>query len=342
MINDKCKRQMMSNRLLLKGHMPLPVTQIRLVIFALLSLFLATCAPSKRVWYQEDISDLMMKSDLEACGTEKENQNRLALCMRGKGYVFVPNSVAELLKVRTLQEEGLNADEIAQRLQWEKNKVARYLDEDYELPRTTSLGRQPIEVSTKIGKPAVKPLIADLKDNDPIVRSHAAQALGVIKDPRAVEPLIAILNDEEPLIQRQAIKALRKIDDPRALNPIITVLNDKNRESYVRMSAADALGRFGDFSGVEALVAALNAEHWEVRSHAAKALGRLKDPRAVEPLIESLQDEDATVRGYVVDALAEINDPRAIEPLVVALKDKNKSVRKKAARALRRIAGQDF
>ena len=327
------------------------VNKFRLLVLALLTLSLISCAKkrvwyrkdtSKKVWYQEDTSDLMMKSDLEGCTSEAEDQKEMALCMRSKGYLLVPNYEAELLKVKSLQQEGLNPDEIAHRLGWPKNKVLRYLDEAYELPRTASLGRQPIEISTKIGKPAVKPLIADLKDNDPVVRSHAAQALGELKDPRAVEPLLAVLDDVDPLIQRQAIKALRKINDPRAVDPIIVVLNDEKRKSYVRMTAAEALGRLGDSNSVESLVAALNDRHWDVRSHAAKALGRLKDPRAVEPLIAALKDQDATVRGYVVDALAEIKDPRAIGPLVAVLKDENKRVREKAARALTKIAGDDF
>jgi hypothetical protein len=318
------------------------VEKLRVLILALLTLNLVAC-PAKRVWYQQDTSDLLMKSDLQGCSSETEDPKGLALCMRDKGYLLIPNSEAELLRVRSLQEEGLNADQIAHRLQWDKKKVLRYLDKAYELPGTVSFGRQPVEISTRIGKPAVTPLIADLNDADPVVRSLAAQALGELRDPSAVEPLIAVLNDEDPLIQRQAVKALRKIDDPRAVDPMIALLKDKSRESYVRMTAAESLGLLGDPRGVGALVAALSDAHWNVRSHAAKALGSLKDPRAVEPLIASLKDRDATVRGYVIDALAEIEDPRAIEPLVAVLNsDENKIVHQKAARALIKITGEDF
>jgi HEAT repeat protein len=314
---------------------------IRFAILALLGLLLTTCAPAKRVWYQQDTSDLMMKSDLEACRSEPEEQ-KLALCMRAKGYLLIPESQAELLTVRALEEEGLNADEIADRLLWSEKKVLRYLDEDYELPRTASFGRQPIEISTRIGKPAVKPLIADLRDIDPVVRSHAVQALGVIRDPRAVEPLVVVLNDKDPLIQRQAIKALGRIKDPRAVDPLTVVLKDTDEESHVRMSAAEALGRLGESSAVEPLVTALNDKHWDVRSQAAKALGRIKDRLAVEPLIGALKDQDATVRGNAAEALGKIRDPRAIDALATALMDKSKNVRKKAAWALTQIAGEDF
>jgi HEAT repeat protein len=318
---------------------------LRIIVLALFSLSLLACATAtkpKQVWYQQDTLDSAMRTDLAECKLNTTDKEIIARCMGTKGYLLIPQPQAELLIVRSLQEEGLNEDEIAAQLQWSEKKVQRYLDEDYQLPRTASLGRQPIEISTRIGKPAVKPLIADLRDNDPLVRSNAVKALGVIKDPRAVEPLIAVLNDRVPLIQRQAVKALGSIDDLRAVEPLIGVLGDREKKPHVRMSAAEALGKIGDISAVEALVAALNDQYWEVRGYAAEALGKIRDPRAVKPLIAALKDQDATVRGNAVDGLAKIKDPRVIEALSAALTDKSKTVRKKAARALAAIAGEDF
>jgi HEAT repeat protein len=316
--------------------------RIRIIAFSLLALWLISCAPTKKVWYQEDISDAMMRTDLESCTTDPQDDRQLALCMRAKGYLQITQAQAELLAVRSLQEEGLTVEEIAQHLQWDRRKVLLYLDDDYDLPRTASLGRQPTELSIRIGKPAVKPLIYELKDHDPLVRSNAVKALGAIGDPRAVEPLIKVLNDKNPLIQRQAVQALGRINDPRAVQPLIAVLMDKGRRPHVRMSAAEALGWLQDPEAVDSLVVALVDDHWDVRSHAAEALGKIKDPLAVEPLIKALNDRDATVRGNAVDALAKIRDSRALEPLVAALNDKSAMVRKKAARALTLIAGEDF
>jgi HEAT repeat protein len=314
----------------------------KIIIVFLLTAWLTSCAPTKKVWYQEDISSVMMQTDLESCTTDPQDDGRLAYCMRAKGYLQISQPQAELLSVRALEEEGLGVEEIAQILQWSRRKVLLYLDEDYDLPRTASLGRQPVEISMKIGKAAVRPLIYDLKDRDSLVRSNAVKALGAIQDPRAVEPLIKVLKDKDPLIQRQALQALGRINDPRAVEPLIVVLEDKERRPYVRMSAAEALGSLGDPRAVESLIVALEDEHWEVRSHAAEALGRIQDPLAVEPLIGALQDEDVTVRGNAVDALAKIRDPRALEPLSAALTDKSRMVRQKAGRALTLIAGEDF
>jgi HEAT repeat protein len=319
---------------------------LRIIVLTLLGTSLVACATiatkPKLVWYQQDTLDSTMRTDLATCESDATDQKIIASCMQTRGYVLIPQPQAELLLVRSLQEEGLNDDEIAIQLKWNEKKVRRYLDENYELPRTASLGRQPVELSVRIGKPAVKPLIADLQDSDPLVRSNAVKALGAIKDPRAVKPLIAVLNDNDPLIQRQAVEALGRINDLLALGPLIGVLEDREKKPYVRMSAAEALGSMGDSGAVEPLVAALDDPHWEVRAHAAEALGRIRDPSAVEPLIAALQDQDATVRGNAADGLAKMRDPRAIEALSVALTDKSKIVRKKAARALAVIAGEDF
>jgi len=292
-------------------------------------------------WYQQDTPDSVVRSDLEACRSVANDPTSIGHCMQAKGYLLLPRTETELLMVRSLQDEGFSEEEIAASLHWNKKKVVRYTDEDYELSYPDSLARQPVEILTSIGKPAVKPLVAALKDNHPLVRRHAAEALGEIKDPRAVGPLIAALKDTDSLIRRHAVEALGKIRDLRAIKPLIAVLNE-DRQPHVRMSAAEALGWIKEPGAVEPLVSALKDEHWNVRSRAAKALGRIKDPRAVEALVSALKDEDATVRGYAADALGEIKDARGVEPLVAALKDKNSDVRKRAARALTKITGKEF
>ena len=294
------------------------------------------------VWYQQDTLDDKMSADFEQCASVSYDQFTIDHCMQTKGYLLIPRIEAELLKVRWLREEGLTIDEIAEHFQWSRAKVLDYTAGDYELPQSISLGRQPVEISSSIGKPAVKPLIASLDDNDPLVRRHAAEALGRIEDPEAVEPLIAVLNDSDPLIRRQAAEALGKIKDSRAVGPLTSILANKDEISYMRASAAEALGRIREASVVESLIPALNDQQWDVRSRAAKALGRIRDPRAVEALIVALKDEDATVRAYAVDALSEIGDARAVEPLYEALDDENKNVRQKAERALTKLTGDSF
>jgi HEAT repeat protein len=330
--------------------MPCMGDRLKLFAIGLLTISLMACSlkkvwyrlrPQDMAWYQQDTPDSVVRSDLDACRSVADDPRSIGHCMQAKGYLLIPRSEKELLRVRSLQDEDFSAEEIAATLHWNKKKVKRFMNEEYELSQSASLGRQPVDVLTDIGKPAVNPLVAALKDNHPLVRRHAAEALGEIKDPRAVEPLIAALKDSDSLIRRHVVEALGKIGDLRAIKPLIAVLNE-DRESHVRMSAAEALGRIGEPSVAEALISALKDKHWSVRSCSAKVLGKIKDPLAVEPLVSALKDEDATVRGYAADALGEIKDARAVAPLVATLQDQDRNVRKRAAQALTNITGKEF
>jgi HEAT repeat protein len=78
-----------------------------------------------------------------------------------------------------------------------------------------------------------------------------------------------------------------------------------------------------------------------VRIAVVDALVKIGSP-AVKPLISSLKEKDPMVRDPVVWILGKIGDKRAVEPLIQILKDENQYVREGAARALKRITGQDF
>ena len=92
-----------------------------------------------------------------------------------------------------------------------------------------------------------------------------------------------------------------------------------SRDAYVRIHAADVLGRLGDSRAVEPLLATLKDSDVGVRHMAAYALGELKDRRAVGPLIAALRDSSYFVRGMAAWALGELKDPRAVEPLKTLL-----------------------
>ena len=68
-----------------------------------------------------------------------------------------------------------------------------------------------------------------LNDTELMVRECAAEALGVIGDPRAVEPLINALKDKEDYVWLETPTALGQIGDAQALEPLIEDMNDDNR-----------------------------------------------------------------------------------------------------------------
>jgi len=184
----------------------------------------------------------------------------------------------------------------------------------------------------RIGSPAVEPLIAELSNNDPYIRSEAARILGEIKDARAVKPLIAVLQDTETTVRSNAIYALSQLKNATAVEPLIALFNDK--DSHIREFSAERVGAIGAPS-VEPLIAALKTEKDTIRWCIVTALGRSNDPRAVIPLINSLNnDPNPVVRMRAASALGYIKDPRAIEPLIVALDEDRSSIAWDASNAL--------
>lgn len=194
------------------------------------------------------------------------------------------------------------------------------------------------EALGKIGRPAVEPLLALLKDKDARVRETAVSALGRTGDARAVKPLMEILIDtnEEGGVRRAAPLALGRIGSP-AVKPLIAEL--KNEDIYIRLAIIDVLRMIGDARAVGPLIPVLRDENWRVRRAAAWVLGTLGDVRAAEPLILLLKDEMRCVRESAARALGRIGDVRAIGPLRAILEERDEEVRKAAAEALEKIGG---
>jgi HEAT repeat protein len=192
----------------------------------------------------------------------------------------------------------------------------------------TSPGKEAAKALVKIGKPAVEPLIAALKNENWAIRAGAVKVLDEIKDTRAVEPLSALLKDENSSVREVAANTLfewvmHKWVAHRDINDITKDIIKNTRS-------------------VEFLIIALKDENSTIQWYAANILGKIKDKKVVGPLIEALSDNSG-VGGRVVswaaaDALVEIGKP-SIEPLIVAIKknDKDFGFRQSAGRVLIKI-----
>ena len=96
-----------------------------------------------------------------------------------------------------------------------------------------------LEQLTKIGNPAVEPLITALKEEDIPVRIGAARALREIKDNRALEPLMVALKDENASVRMWGAEALGEIKDNRAVEALMIAVKDE--DPHVRIAAESAL-----------------------------------------------------------------------------------------------------
>ncbi len=109
-----------------------------------------------------------------------------------------------------------------------------------------------------IGKAAIEPLSAAMKQPKWETRYRAAEALGKIADEKAVQPLIQALKDNRDHVRYMAAKGLREFGDSEAIDPMIILLKDENR--YVRMMAVKALGAIGGKKVHDALRQVLETE----------------------------------------------------------------------------------
>jgi len=94
---------------------------------------------------------------------------------------------------------------------------------------------------------------------------------------------------------------VKKHEEKRNVKKLIKVLQDKDEKSYVRIQAANALGRLKDARAVDPLIAALNDK--DARKNSAWALGKIGDKKAVGPLIGVLTDRSSLGREEAAEAL---------------------------------------
>jgi HEAT repeat protein len=160
------------------------------------------------------------------------------------------------------------------------------------------------EKCVDIGAPAVRPLLAELKDGTTWTdKACAAEALSKIT-PR--------LENEEA---RQLVLEtfLKEIADASRFTNAATLLSGNMADLW-------------------------NADKLRIYIAAAQALGVLANEKAVQPLIAGLNSKQAPrLHDAILEALVKIGEP-SVEPLLTVLKSsENDDVRKEAAEALKQL-----
>lgn len=152
------------------------------------------------------------------------------------------------------------------------------------------------------GDDAVRGLLGTLKQVN--LGEEAADALGMLKDPKAFDPLINLLSSNGNSEKQFAARALGGYQDNRAVPPILGLLRDKYE--YTRAEAAAALGCIGDKSALDALLPLLTDAKAGVRAQTVTALGKLAtagDARVIELLTPLATDNDKDVCKAAKEAL---------------------------------------
>ncbi len=139
----------------------------------------------------------------------------------------------------------------------------------------------------RVGRRAVEPLLGVLRRRDVRLNSRviAAEALGIIGDPRAVEPLIEIVErqHESVNVMRAAAQSLGRIGDVRALEPLVSIAENSEwwppGRGFLVEAALEALLRFTIPEAIPELLRVLrgldaeSAVHYRVLRQALTLLG---------------------------------------------------------------------
>lgn len=122
-------------------------------------------------------------------------------------------------------------------------------------------------------------------------RRAAANALVAIPDSRATDALVSALTDDDELVRTNAALALGELAGPQSAGEVLKVrgaLVDALRDPQprVRAMAASSLGRAKSAEALEPLIGVLQDDDLLVRRTATVVLEGFDDPRATDALAQ--------------------------------------------------------
>lgn len=145
--------------------------------------------------------------------------------------------------------------------------------------------------------PAISNLMASTNVD---YRFWAVRSLWANNTPTACAYLMGLLSDEDEMISSAAALALGEL---KAENAIPNLMQLLHTNSQAANHAADALTKIGQAAALHLITALSDERNW-VRVRAAKALIPIESKEAIRPLIHCLDyDESYLVRHYADIAL---------------------------------------
>ncbi len=175
-----------------------------------------------------------------------------------------------------------------------------------------------------------------LKEGSPLVRRRVLEAIGRMQEPQDAPRVIPSLKDRNREVVREAVFALGQIGNRDAVTPLLAARAGATPEDAVMI--ADALGKLGGDSAVEALIDMLREFSSSVRGAAALALARNRSEVASAALLLAVHDPDPSVKWKAVYALEKQDPlPRTCQMLIDCLESPEPLVRVRAARTLGKV-----
>ncbi len=145
------------------------------------------------------------------------------------------------------------------------------------------------------------------------VRRVAGLTLVVLHDPPARDALLRLLKHERGVTRVSAAQALGVWGDTELAAVLHPLLSDP--ADLVARAASHSLGQLRNQSSKGPLLAAFEARGPVVQERAAWALGELKSTNAITALAERLKTTDEALKVSLVLALGKTGDKRALPPI---------------------------
>jgi HEAT repeat protein len=255
-----------------------------------------------------------------------------------KFITFVISSLVIFSAIYGNPDRSACADELKEKVDSLFIRACGWLETQRDLAEPSREKWTLIDIVSKIGEPAVMPLIEYLKSDSKDEVKLASRILGGIKDKRAVRPLAKLLNKEDFNTRSYACESLGKIADTTAFADVSSCLRDS--VEVVRKSAAVALGKMKDRRAVPFLIRGLSDPHFSVRMTSASALVEIGEP-SIEPLMELLSiSPDTTAVHLAIESLGKLKAKRATKALLKKLEDEDWATRAFAVEALGEIGNK--
>jgi HEAT repeat protein len=143
-------------------------------------------------------------------------------------------------------------------------------------------------------------------DRDPNVRAEAANSLSYYGEVSASHLLLMFEQDDHWLIRRSILAALAELKCSVELLEV-ALLGIAGEDSSVREASIECLAALSSTEkqepALEKLLSLVDDESWRIRAKVAQALGTFADPKAKEALVQLKEDTDHRVVGAVLDSL---------------------------------------
>jgi HEAT repeat protein len=188
----------------------------------------------------------------------------------------------------------------------------------------------------------VPALVGLLTHSDSVLRRHAAEALGVLRQECSAALAARLAEDDDPLVRRALAESLRAIHSEAGRQALLGFLSDPRPS--LRTEAIRVLISWPDETVAGAILPLLNDPDPTVVVTAAAGLGELRHQPAVAGLRKLATVFNDEISAVAVEALGKIGDLSVIpeiRKLLFDMVNHGPIVRERAIQALRRLGDRE-